>query len=609
MSNINLSPANAKYVASMQANAQQNKVESSQKDSPSLESISVQDTLELSNKKDKKSGLKIAFAISVIVGAIVGTILALKKGKVNELSFEEFKKIGGSFDKGKAINKHGKPFNGNLIKETTNGDKFVVEYKNGLMQKSTKNFSDLVDEYSVKEYSYSEDGKLKEVVNKRFKINESTKARYLNMDERIKKYANKKLLYQEEVTSKVKYDDKKIETFVTDFAKTAEGKRRAEMSIEEIEAEVQELFDKALNEKGIDKSVAPKIKIVPNKNIAHGGSYNQNSNVLEINPNSFRAGVFDLENITMHEATHFEEALLRSRLDDDTVTQIVKNKLVSRIFEGEADEVIVSGGLIGAKTIKPPKLSEKMKKEFQEFATNNLYTNDIDFRQNMLSLAMHNGKASNEAQKEILSKITKLIDDNSDFVSQYSSKEEAIEMLTNYSTSHNTRFSIMTGKSKINTAALPKLTPEEEKRALESLNGFLETVEGNARINGWKFFGNTQEEFNNYQFSREEVLAQEKGNAFAIEKIKEKIETMKKDGTLTPQLEAYYNDVIDRSQLTIEYKTKGQAWYQKYIQSLNNPDDKALEEAVKKEWEELSAMQGKISDPLIPTGAWERIKK
>ena len=258
----------------------------------------------------------------------------------------------------------------------------------------------------------------------------------------------------------------------------------------------------------------------------------------------------------MHEGTHFEEELLRSRLDDDVVAQVAKNKLISRVSKGEADEVVVCGSFFGAKTIKTPKLSKKMQKEFQEFAANNLYTKDAEFQQNMLSLVGNKGKASNTAQEEIMSKISKLIDDNPEFINQYASREEAVEMLTNYSLSHCTRFSIMTNKSKIDVSKLPKLTSEEEKRALESLDGKLETMEGNARTGGFKLFGNTQQEFNNYQFSREEVLAQKNGNTYAIEKLKAKMDQMKKDGTLTPQFEAYFNDAINKSGLTIEYKLK-----------------------------------------------------
>ena len=179
-------------------------------------------------------------------------------------------------------------------------------------------------------------------------------------------------------------------------------------------------------------------------------------------------------------------------------------------------------------------------------------------------------------------------------------------MLLKYSQSHNTRFLMMIQRSNLDFSKLPKLNPEEQKRALESLDGFLETIEGNARIGG--IFGSTQEEFNNYQFSREEVLAQLKGNGFSIKKLKSKLEQMKKDGTLTPQLEAYYKDAIDKSKLIIEFKTKGQAWYKKYIESINNPSNTALKEAVEKEWKELKNMMEQIGDGYFAAGIWERIK-
>ncbi len=611
MNSVNLSHLKQSQV-DIQTDDKQKPITSRAQNAPLCDSDLTQDVFEPTHKNKKKNIAKNIFAAAAVLAAIAGIAIvaftAIKKNKVAELSYDEFKKIGGTFDKGKAINKSGKPFSGKLIKKTAKGDKFVVEYKNGLTQKSTKNFSELVDKYSTKEYSYSKGGKLKEVVSKEFEINENAKNSYLKLDENVRQCVNKSGLYNETMVSKTLYDDKKIKTFVTDFAQTAEGKRRAQMSDEDILAETQKLFDDILAKKGIDKTVAPKVKIIPD-DLHHGGSYNQNTNVLELNPNSFRAGKFNLEDVVMHETTHFEEALLRSRLDDDVVAQATKNKLTSRIFKGEADEVIVSGGLLGTKTVKTPKLSEKMKKEFQEFATDNLYTNDDEFRRNIVSLANNEGKAQNAAQEKIMSKISKLIDDNPDFVKQYSSKEEAAEMLANYSASHCVRFSAMTDRSKIDVSGLPKLTLEEEKRALDSLDGYLETVEGNARMSGFRIFGNTKEEFNNYQFSREEVLAQKNGNAYAIEKIKAKKGQMKKDGTLTPQFEAYFDSVINKSGLTIEYKTKGQVWYQKYIESLNNPDNVALKEAVEKEWEELAKISEQIQNPLIPTGVWERVKK
>ena len=565
------------------------------------------DSFEHTNNKNKKAKiLKIAAAISAAALIAVGIALKYKKGKQSSLSFDDFKKIGGSFDKGKAINKNGEPFSGKLIKTTTKGDAFVVEYENGLIKTSTKNLSDLVDKYSVKEYTHSSDGKLRQVVNKEFILNEAAKKDYDRLPKHVKPYIDKKSLYEENIISKTTYDDKKITSFVTDFAKTAEGKRRAAMTDDEISAEVKKLFDEVLDEKGIDKSLAPKIKIMP-ADITHGGGYSELNNVLEINPNAYRAGLFELENVLAHEGTHFEEALLRSRLDSSVVTEAAKKKLISRIYKGEADEIIYQSSFFGSSSVKTPKLSEKMKKEFEEFAVNNLYTDDFDLQNSIMKLIKNGTKANDEAQKKLLDKIMKLINDNPDFISQYSSKEEAVEMLLKYSKSHNIRFLIMTQKPKIDFSKLPKLSSEEQKRALESLDGSLETVEGNLRIGGFKIFS-TQEEFNNYQFSREEVLAQLKGNDFSIKKLKSKLEQMKKDGTLTPQLEAYYKDVIDKSELTIEFKTKGQAWYKKYIESLNNPDDTALKEAVEKEWKELEKMTEQLGSGYFATGMWERIK-
>lgn len=575
-----------------------------QQTSISPKEVTSQDIFVSSNKNKKNSTSKIILYIGLFATAVVGTLLALKKGKTEKISIEDFKKMGGKFEAGKAIKKNGAPFSGELIKKTAKGDEFLIEYKEGLIQKSRKNFSYLADEYTQKEYSYTEDGKLREVVCK--KIETFNK----NQDKNYRRicYSKPENYCSTKVTSKRIYDDKKIQGFISDFTKTVEGKRRAKMSNDDILAETQNLLNQVFSEKNIDKNLTPKIKIIPNENIAYGGSYNPNLNVLEINPNSYRAGVFDLEDVAAHEGTHFEEALLRSRLSKDAIDNAAKNKLISRIFENEADEVVVNNSLFGAQKIKTPKLSEKMKKEFQEFAADNLYTNNYGTRCDMIDLVSNKGKAKNEAQEKLLSKITKLVDNNPDFISQYSSREEAIDMLINYSASHNTRFQIMTTRAKMDISMLPKLTPEEEKRALESLDGFLESAEGNARMGGLAFL-TSREDINNYQFSREEVLAQQKGNGFAIEKLKAKAEQMKKDGKLTPQFEAYYNHQINRHQLTIEYKTKGQAWYKKYIQSLNNPNDTELKAAVEKEWEELSKIQEKIKDPLIPTGVFERVIK
>ena len=132
MSNVNLSQANQNYIVNSKNNNQKS-VTPKPQISASLEPTLTQDTFELSNKNKKNSKSKIILSIGLVISAIAAIAIALKKGKVQDLSFEEFKKIGGKFENGKAIKKNGKPFNGKLTKETVKGDKFLVEYKNGLM--------------------------------------------------------------------------------------------------------------------------------------------------------------------------------------------------------------------------------------------------------------------------------------------------------------------------------------------------------------------------------------------------------------------------------------------------------------------------------------------
>ena len=162
------------------------------KEQPSNAKNIPNDSFEHTNNKNKKAKiLKIAAAISAAALIAVGIALKYKKGKQSLLSFDDFKKIGGNFDKGKAINKNGKPFSGKLIKTTTKGDAFIVEYENGLIKTSTKNLSDLVDKYSVKEYTHSSDGKLRQVVNKEFILNEAAKKKYDKLQGHFKPYTNK----------------------------------------------------------------------------------------------------------------------------------------------------------------------------------------------------------------------------------------------------------------------------------------------------------------------------------------------------------------------------------------------------------------------------------
>ena len=119
------------------------------------------------------------------------------------------------------------------------------------------------------------------------------------------------------------------------------------------------------------------------------------------------------------------------------------------------------------------------------------------------------------------------MDNNPEFVAQYSSEDEALTMLAKYSASHNFRYKKFTNvKIPMNSSGgtttyldVPELTGEKLLEAEQSLINHIPTAEGNARmqtITNQVFAGD--KDFNQYQFSPEEVLAQRNGHQFFIDK-------------------------------------------------------------------------------------------
>lgn len=428
------------------------------------------------------------------------------------------------------------------------------------------------------------------------------KTRFTEMVEAFK--GNRMIEEEKEVT-------KKRQVKKEDFKKSPEGIRRAGLSDEQIEKEVNALYNEAFDKLGIPEEQRPKLKISKNGE-QHGGSYCQAKHELEFNPESYKAGTFEIEDIIMHEATHCKEALLRAGIPQDRVNQIVKEQLISRIMNGESEKVLVKGGFFGAEMMTPPKMSPQMQKDFIKLAETELYqnkiNNDLVRYSDMTKLPLSKPdpvKLAEAKQKvqPILDKLDAIIAKNPDFVAQYGSKEKALNALTEYSISHNVRYNVFT-KVQINKSGnsykpdyikMPELTGEKLAQAEQSLIDNITTIEGNGRISGLNGMFSTQEGFNQYQFSPEEVLAQKNGNNFVIEKFTAKIAEMRANGSLTPQEEARLMKVIDKAQKIIDYKTKGLDYYKQYTKMINNPNDTELANAVKALEAELNAMKSKIS--------------
>lgn len=389
-----------------------------------------------------------------------------------------------------------------------------------------------------------------------------------------------------------------------DFSKTPEGIRRAALSEEQIQQEVQLTFDEAFDKLGVPKDQRPKLTVY--KGSAHeGGSYTQNRHSLKINSDGYRAGNFEIDEVVMHEATHCKEALLRAGIPQSRVNQIVKEQLISRIMNGENEEILVSRCFY-AETMTPPKMSSKMRAEFVEFAEAELLKPETT---SLESYVFEVGRSSKDpvalvrakqGAQPLLDRLKTMMDNNPEFVAQYSSEDEALTMLAKYSASHNFRYKEFTNvKIPMNSSGgtttyldVPELTGEKLLEAEQSLINHIPTAEGNARmqtITNQVFAGD--KDFNQYQFSPEEVLAQRNGHQFFIDKQLAKLAEMRQNGTLNPAEEYRLEALIHRARNIINYKTKGQEYYGQYTKMINNPSDRALAAVVKAFENELSRLK------------------
>lgn len=422
-----------------------------------------------------------------------------------------------------------------------------------------------------------------------------------------------------------------MEKQIEEFKKSPEGIRRAGLTDEQLQAEITAKYNQAFDELGIPKEQRPEL-VIKKGNIEQGGGYCHGSHTLEVNPESYKAGFFEIDDVMMHEATHCKEALLRAGIPQERVNQIIADDLAARIINGESEKIIMESNFVGPQMMEAPKMPDGMKRDFATLARERLYTPDDTIRADLSqynlakSMAKYRQKdinmysASTKPQDiEMVAKATQelaeftqevqqceqklspfiqelkaLMEKYPEFQKGFNSPEEALTALEQYSLSHGTRYRIFT-----NTAVkgvTPKaLSPEELQLAEASLKGYVDTIEGNGRIAGINGVFASQESFNQYQFSPEEVLAQQNGNNFVIKNYTAKLNEMRANGTLTPEMEAYLTAAIKKANDTIAYKTKGLEYYKLYTQAANNPADKELAQKVATLEAELKVLQQTLS--------------
>lgn len=347
-----------------------------------------------------------------------------------------------------------------------------------------------------------------------------------------------------------------------EFAKTPEGIKRAKMTTEEISQEVSKLAKESFDQYGIPEELRPKIEIVK-KDAKTGGGYYAQKHTIEINETAYREGAFDLPNTIKHEATHAKEALIRETLTFTKKEQLTKEYLLNKIQTGDNNTVAYDTTIFGNATIKPPKMSTGMKTDFAKLAQENIYK-----------------IGSNGLDKEQLTKLVEpLIDKYPEFISQYQSKEEALDMLTKYAQSHQLRYKIGTTTA-INLSAdkVAKLGYIDESTAINSFKGILECLDGNMSyktVSGNMGLGG---DFTQYEFGAEEVLAQLSGNKFEISHLEQELATLRKRPNFDAKQEAYLISQIESAQKTIKYKSMGQKYYKLFMDYKHNPSPELAKE-------------------------------
>lgn len=336
-----------------------------------------------------------------------------------------------------------------------------------------------------------------------------------------------------------------------------------------------------------------KLRKFINESNKDGGSYGQNNHEIVFNADRLRDGTFkSIEEVAVHEATHAENAILRHRLVPEEVDKAVKNTLLKRITSGESEEIIYDSGFLGALMMKPPKLNAKMKADFSKFAQEVLYDNNFEYRYDLPEYNLRKDLINSGYSKPdkiaklkeelaelepklrpFIDKVKALINDNPEFVELNGGDyDKAVDLMLTYSQSHNFRYRAFknTKIKQIEDVKFEPLTKEENVRAIESLEGYIETIEGNSRISGFRaIFGASKEQFNQYQFSFEELLARNNAANFEKTKLLQNLESKR----IPDYQKANISKRLEEIEFQLEYNRVGEQYYKAYGEALNNPEN------------------------------------
>lgn len=414
-----------------------------------------------------------------------------------------------------------------------------------------------------------------------------------------------------DLVSSINLTNRKTDTIKTFdekmYKKTPEGRRRASLTDTEVEQLVRTEYDRVFDELGIGKEYRPEL-IIKNIDSPLAGSYDTNSHSVLYNINSYRNGLGDIDEVLMHEGTHCKRALLRSGLSRTELKDTVKSILRSKILNGDAEEVPYSSNTFCAETVKTPIMSSKMRFDFLKLAESELFVDDtllnkrlIDY-QHQHSLAMGKSGYANPSKLHsaevdilpVLEKLKEILNKHPDFIKQYNSYDEALDILLKYSIAQNSRYSAYSF-SRVGHGIKYPISPSQIEEAKHSVREYINTRDGNNVVS--KCIGNfvDRKAYNQYQFSDEEVLAHKTANEYVLRKSTDELTARKAIGLLSPEREQYLNNQIEKTSLVIEQRTKGLEYYKNKIRLRNNPNNSPLRTVVEQQEQELEKLRQQIN--------------
>ena len=367
------------------------------------------------------------------------------------------------------------------------------------------------------------------------------------------------------------------------FKDTIEGKRRAAMTSEEIEAQVNSLYEEACNENGIPKGLRPKLEIYSDKTHPQfAGEYVSNIHTIRINETAYKEGHIELPDVIKHELTHAQQAIYRQRLSMPDKEKFIVEYLLDRIQNGDKENLLTGekSPIIGSIKVKPPKMNAQMKSDFSKLAQEKLY------------------QLTDYSTDDIMEMVEPLVMRNPEFIKRYNCLDDALTAMANYAKNQNFRYKLAINNasgfntSNVDTTLLKELTEEEKIAALKSFIDGMDCIESNFAREGGVLGLNS--DFNQYQFSPEEVLAQQQGKQFEISKLEAKLNKLRSQDNYDLAEEARLLDLIKKAKLTIEYKTKGLEMYRLKTEAFNHPENTQLASQVKILQDELSVLQEEL---------------